>query len=65
MQSALLGIGTGIQVLGPWLALAELVPVRQRFTVTGLCLSLLGPLLILHVIVGKSVTVEKGRDETG
>ncbi|PLB38150.1 uncharacterized protein BDW47DRAFT_117436 [Aspergillus candidus] len=49
--SALLGIGTGIQVLGPWLALAELVPVRQRFTVTGLCLSLLGPLLVLHVIV--------------
>ncbi|OQD77601.1 hypothetical protein PENDEC_c002G01964 [Penicillium decumbens] len=52
--SALIGIGTGIQILGPWLALAELVPVRHRFTVTGLCLSLLGPLVVLHVAIGNA-----------
>ncbi|KAL4806044.1 hypothetical protein BDV18DRAFT_160114 [Aspergillus unguis] len=49
--SALIGIGTGIQIMGPWVVLAELVPVHHRFTVTGLCISLLGPLLVCHAAI--------------
>ncbi|KAL2817603.1 fungal trichothecene efflux pump [Aspergillus granulosus] len=45
--SALVGIGTGIQFMGPFLAIPELVPVRSRFAIVGLSMSLLAPLLAM------------------
>ncbi|KAL3459328.1 fungal trichothecene efflux pump [Aspergillus heterothallicus] len=45
--SALIGIGTGIQFMGPFLALAELVPLQSRFALVGLSMSLLAPLLAM------------------
>ncbi|GAD95404.1 siderophore iron transporter [Paecilomyces variotii No. 5] len=52
--TGMIGIGTGIQILGPWLALAELVPIRHRFTVTAICVSLFAPLLALHVAIANA-----------
>ncbi|CEL09823.1 hypothetical protein ASPCAL12952 [Aspergillus calidoustus] len=45
--SALIGIGTGIQFMGPFLAVPELVPVRYRFAIVGLSMSLFAPLLAM------------------
>ncbi|KAL3444131.1 fungal trichothecene efflux pump [Aspergillus insuetus] len=44
---ALIGIGTGIQFMGPFLAIPELVPVRYRFAIVGLSMSLFAPLLAI------------------
>ncbi|KAJ0415789.1 fungal trichothecene efflux pump [Aspergillus carlsbadensis] len=45
--SALIGIGTGIQYMGPFLAIPQLLPVRYRFAIVGLSMSLFAPLLAM------------------
>jgi hypothetical protein len=52
LQSALIGIGTGIQFMGPFLAVPELVPVRYRFAIVGLSMSLFAPLLAMAPAIG-------------
>ncbi|KAL4910499.1 fungal trichothecene efflux pump [Aspergillus multicolor] len=52
----LIGLGTGIQVLGPFLALAELVPVYLRFAVTGGCVALLAPYQAVYPVIAEALT---------
>ncbi|KAJ0420298.1 hypothetical protein BJY00DRAFT_313237 [Aspergillus carlsbadensis] len=56
--TVLVGIGTGIQILGPWVILTELVPVRHRFLVAGLCVSLLAPLITCHTAIVNAFTTK-------
>ncbi|EXJ90178.1 hypothetical protein A1O3_03247 [Capronia epimyces CBS 606.96] len=51
---ALIGIGSGVQIMSPWLVLAELVPIKHRFVVTGLSMALFAPLLAMFPAIGKS-----------
>ncbi|RDW57879.1 uncharacterized protein DSM5745_11397 [Aspergillus mulundensis] len=51
----LIGIGTGIQVMGPFLALAELVPVYLRFAFTGGCVALLAPYQAMYPAIAEAL----------
>lgn len=51
--SALIGIGTSVQILAPFLNLAELVPIRHRFVVSGACMSCFAPLLAMSPAIGE------------
>ncbi|KAF4459763.1 MFS general substrate transporter [Fusarium albosuccineum] len=53
--AVLIGIGTGIQIIGPFLALAELVPVRHRYAVVGASLSLLAPLFAMNPAIAEAL----------
>lgn len=41
--------------MGPFLALAELVPLRQRFTVVGGCMSLTSPIFAISPAIGMRI----------
>lgn len=55
--AVLIGLGTSLQVQGPFLALAELVPVRQRFGVVALSCSLLAPLYAMGPAISTALTL--------
>lgn len=52
--SALIGIGTGVQILAPFLNLAELVPIRHRFVMSGACMSCFAPLLAMSPAIAEA-----------
>ncbi|KAH0845931.1 hypothetical protein FOPE_11436 [Fonsecaea pedrosoi] len=57
----LIGIGTGVQIIGPFLALADMVPAHQRFTIVGACICLLAPIYAMHSAIAQAL-LEKAAD---
>ncbi|CAK7198053.1 hypothetical protein SEUCBS139899_000711 [Sporothrix eucalyptigena] len=55
--AVLIGLGTSLQVQGPFLALSELVPVKQRFGVVALSCSLLAPLYAMNPAISTALTL--------
>ncbi|KIX06708.1 uncharacterized protein Z518_04684 [Rhinocladiella mackenziei CBS 650.93] len=53
--SVLIGIGTGVQIIGPFLALAEIVPVRHRFVVVEASMSFLAPLYAMYPAIAEAL----------
>ncbi|EXJ75055.1 uncharacterized protein A1O5_01751 [Cladophialophora psammophila CBS 110553] len=52
--STLSGLGGGVQNLGPFAAIAELVPYKHRFTAIGCNAAMLGPVLALAPAIAGS-----------
>ncbi|OAG44400.1 hypothetical protein AYO21_01396 [Fonsecaea monophora] len=57
----LVGIGTGVQIIGPFLALADMVPAHERFTIVGACICLLAPIYAMHSAIAQAL-LEKAAD---
>ncbi|CAK7225790.1 hypothetical protein SEUCBS140593_006022 [Sporothrix eucalyptigena] len=55
--NCLIGVGTGLQIQTPFLALAELVPVDHRFFVTSLNVAALSPLFALYPAISEALTL--------
>jgi hypothetical protein len=44
--------------MGPFLALAELVPIRHRFSVVGASMSLIAPVLAMCPAIGNNYNLQ-------
>ncbi|KAH8879174.1 MFS general substrate transporter [Thozetella sp. PMI_491] len=55
--NVLIGVGSGIQIMGPFLALAELVPVKHRFAVVGICISLFTPVIAMAPAIAGALSL--------
>ncbi|KAL3443572.1 hypothetical protein BJX65DRAFT_311730 [Aspergillus insuetus] len=54
----LASLGTGIQLMGPFTALAELVPPQHRFTIVAISMALLAPLLAMVPAISLALVTE-------